>query len=174
LGKKLRKEVGKVRAGLETLTSDEVKSYVATGKITVAGIELVEGDLQISRFVAGGQEKGGETGTNTDNDVVVILDLKLYPELEVEGLSREMINRVQKLRKKAGLQATDDVLVFYEFTSGETELLAKALEEHRETIHRTCRGTPVPVAQRGPDATLLIEEEQEINETKFLLSLVRV
>ncbi|KAH7108565.1 tRNA synthetases class I-domain-containing protein [Auriculariales sp. MPI-PUGE-AT-0066] len=174
LGKKLRKDIGKVRAGLDKLTSDEVKSYVATGKVTVEGIELVEGDLQVSRYVAAGQEKGGDTGTNTDNDVVVILDLRLHPELEAEGLAREMINRVQKLRKKAGLQATDDVLVFYKFTEGETAPLLKAFEQHGETINKTCRGAPVDASQRSPDAKVLVEEEQEISETKFLLSLVRV
>ncbi|EJD42651.1 hypothetical protein AURDEDRAFT_114918 [Auricularia subglabra TFB-10046 SS5] len=171
LGKKLRKDVGRVRAGLDQLTSDDVKGYVRTGKITVAGIELVAGDLAVSRYVAGSQEKGGDTGTNTDNDVVVILDLRLHPELESEGFAREMINRIQKLRKKAGLQATDDVGVFYKFEEGDGEVLLAAIKEHAESIQKTCRGLPVDVAQRKADAKVIIEEEQEINETKFLLSL---
>lgn len=174
LGKKLRKDVGKVRAGLDKLTTDDVKSYVQTGKVTVAGIELVAGDLTVSRYVAGGEEKGGDTGTNTDNDVVVILDLRIHPELESEGLSREIINRVQKLRKKAGLQATDDVEVYYKFEEGDGDALRAAIQEHSDSIQRTCRGLPTDVAQRSLNASLLIEEEQEINEVKFLLSLVRV
>lgn len=172
LGRKLRKDMGRVKAGLPLLTSDDVKQYVETGKISVDGIQLTSGDLQVSRFVE--LPENSTRATNTDNDVVVILDIQLHPELEAEGLSRELINRVQKLRKKAGLQATDDVTVYYAFESGDGKDIISAIEKHKDVISKTCRGVPVDVAGRPANAAILIEEEQEISETKFMLSLVRM
>ena len=43
----------------------------------------------------------------------VLLDAFAYPELAQEGLAREVLNRIQRLRKRAGLVPTDDVQVVY-------------------------------------------------------------
>lgn len=42
-----------------------------------------------------------------DGEVLVVMDLRPDEELVAAGLAREVVNRVQRLRKKAGLQATD-------------------------------------------------------------------
>ncbi|KEP49591.1 isoleucyl-tRNA synthetase [Rhizoctonia solani 123E] len=171
LGRKLRKDMGKVKAGLPNLSSDDVKSYVQTGTVDVAGIKLVAGDLTVQRYVD--LPEDGTSATNTDNDVVVVLDIRIHPELEGEGLARELINRVQKLRKKAGLQAVDEVEVYYSFANGEGQDILKATGEQEEMIQKSIKGLPKDVAGRPKEAAVLIEEEQEIGETKFKLSLVR-
>jgi len=79
---------------------------------------------------------------------------------------------VQKLRKKAGLQATDDVDVFYQFEEGSGAELLDAMREHAEAIKKTVRNVPVDVKNKQADKKVLIEEEQEVADTKFLLSLV--
>lgn len=172
LGKKLRKDLAKVKAALPAVPSDEVKEYVKTGKIVVGGIELVEGDLQVQRYIE--LPAGHETqfATHTDNDVVVRLDIKAYPELTAEWLVREMINRVQKLRKKGGLQATDDVEVYYKFEDGSGAEILSAMERYAEVVQKTVRNVPVDEKVRKGGETL-IAEEQEVAEVKFVLSLVR-
>ncbi|CAE6425630.1 unnamed protein product, partial [Rhizoctonia solani] len=171
LGRKLRKDMAKVKAGLPNLSSDDVKSYVQTGTVDVAGIKLVAGDLTVQRYVD--LPDDGTSATNTDNDVVVVLDIRIHPELEGEGLARELINRVQKLRKKAGLQAVDEVDVYYSFANGEGQDILKAIGEQEEMIQKSIKGLPKDVAGRAKGTAVLIEEEQEIGETKFKLSLVR-
>jgi len=170
LGRKLRKEVGRVKNALPKLSSDEIKAYVKTGKISVDGIELITGDLAVTRYVDLPAE--GKFATSTDNDVVVILDIQLHPELESEGMARELINRIQKLRKKAGLQATDDIDVFYSFERDMGEALKEVIHTHCDAITRTTRSTPADASLRKPDAKILLEEAQEIGETKFTLCLV--
>jgi isoleucyl-tRNA synthetase len=156
---------------LPALSSDDVKAYTETGKVTVAGIELVTGDLAVQRYIE--LPTGSEQyATNTDNDVVVRLDIVVHPELLGEWLAREMINRVQKLRKKAGLQATDDIQVFYRFEGDTGSELLAAMKEHHEMLERTVRSVPIDSKERKEGSKLLIEEEQEIAEVKFLLSLV--
>lgn len=142
-----------------------------TGTVDVAGIKLVAGDLAVQRFVE--LPEDGTAATNTDNDVVVVLDIRIHPELEGEALARELINRVQKLRKKAGLQAVDEVSVYYKFADAEGEEIVKAIKEQAEMIRKSIKGLPEEVVQRPKGAAVLIEEEQEIAETKFSLSLVR-
>jgi len=103
----------------------------------------------------------------------VRLDVKAHPELVSEWLVRELMNRIQKLRKKAGLQATDDVDVFYQFDEGSGMEVLAAMKEYSDTIQKTCRNVPVDAKERTAGKKLLIEEEQEVNDVKFMLSLVR-
>ena len=174
LGRKLRANLGKVKNALPSLTSEEVKAYVSTGKVSVAGIELVKGDLTVQRYIELPSDGSGQFATHTDADVVVRLDIQEHADLKSEWLARELVNRVQKLRKKAGLQATDDVRVFYAFEAGEGEDLRTAMKEYSEMLARTVRNVPEDVSGRAAGASILIEEEQEIAETKFNLSLVRL
>jgi isoleucyl-tRNA synthetase len=172
LGRKLRSNLGKVKSALPGLSSDDVRSYIETGRVTVAGIELVEGDLVVQRYIEL-PEGDGSYATHTDNDVVVRLDIQVHPELASEWLVRELISRVQKLRKKAGLQATDDVEVYYQFEEGVGAGIRDAMREHAEVIERTVRSVPADASARKAGSDVIIEEEQEVAETKFLLSLVR-
>jgi isoleucyl-tRNA synthetase len=83
------------------------------------------------------------------------------------------VNRVQKLRKKAGLQATDDVDVFYAFEGDGGAEIVQAMDVHAALIERTVRSKPADAQRRPPNAEALIEEEQEIADVKFMLSLAR-
>lgn len=172
LGRKLRKDLGRVKNALPNVPSDAVKTYIDSGKLTVDGIELVAGDLTVQRYLELPPGSEGQYSTHTDNDVVVRLDVQVHPELMSEWLARELINRVQKLRKKAGLQATDDVEVYYRFEDGSGVELLDAIKEHAEFILKTVRSAPVDVQERkGGDQ--IIEEEQEVADAKFSLTLVR-
>lgn len=59
----------------------------------------------------------------SEDDCLVVIDVDLDEALVEEGLMREVVNRVQKLRKKAGLSPTDPIEVFYQ------------LKEHKEDKH---------------------------------------
>jgi isoleucyl-tRNA synthetase len=174
LGRKLRKDIGRVKAALPNVSSDNVKAYVNTGKLTVDGIELVVGDLTVQRYIELPTKEDSQYATQTNDDVVVRLDVKAHPELMSEWLARELMNRIQKLRKKAGLQATDDVDVFYRFEEGSGEEMLAAMQEYSDAIKKTCRNIPVDAKERQDEKELLIEEEQEVNDIKFALSLVRL
>lgn len=173
LGKKLRKDIARVKKALPDLPSEDVRAYVQSGKIVVDGIELVEGDLTVQRYIDLPDPVEGQAlyATHTDNDVVIRLDIQVHAELQNEWLTRELINRIQKMRKRAGLQATDDVDVFYAFEDGTGAELLEAMREYADTIHKTVRSVPVEVAKRKPAQDVLIEEEQEVADIKFVLSL---
>ncbi|KAJ7647185.1 tRNA synthetases class I-domain-containing protein [Roridomyces roridus] len=173
LGRKLRKDIGRVRKALPDVASDDVKAFIDTGKISVDGIELVTGDLTVQRYLELPPASQGQFASNTDSDVVVRLDIQVHPELMGEWLARELTNRVQKLRKKAGLQATDDIDIFYQFSEGTGADLLSAIDEYSEMIRKTVGSLPVDLKERRAEKEVLIEEEQEVADVKFVLYLAR-
>ena len=173
LGRKLRKDLVRVKNALPNVSSDAIKTYTTNGKITVDGIELVDGDLTVQRYLELPPSSEGQFATNTDNDVVIRLDIQIHEDLQGEWLVRELTNRVQKLRKKAGLKATDDVLVFYRFEEGTGTDLISAIQENTEIIRRTVGSVPTDVVQKGAEAEVIVGEEQEIDDTKFMLFLAK-
>lgn len=57
---------------------------------------------------------GDEVDANGDGEVLAVLDLRVDEELIEAGLAREVVNRFQRLRKKAGLTVTDVVELYCE------------------------------------------------------------
>ncbi|EAW07459.1 isoleucine--tRNA ligase ILS1 [Aspergillus clavatus NRRL 1] len=180
LGKKLKKDAQKVKKALPSLTSDDVKRFVADKKILVDGIELVEGDLVVKR---GLKEDAASEGMepNTDADLLTILDANLYPELAQQGLGREIINRLQRLRKKAGLVPTDDVRMEYAVLSDPDSVgISEAFETQAKAIEKAVRRpldqlTVVDGKVSGKEKeALIMEEEQEVQKATFLLRLLKL
>ncbi len=171
LGKKLRKDMPKVKKGLEKVSSAEAKAYAESGKIVIEGIELVEGDLRVVKETDLTKVQGN-FDADTDGHAVVLLDREVHEELQAQGNARELVNRIQRLRKKIGLQATDDVDAFYSFEQGMGDALASCFQGQAELFEKLMRRAPKPAAERAQGADLLVEEEQEIGEDKFKLSLV--
>ena len=52
--------------------------------------------------------------TEGDNEVTVVLDTNLTPELLEEGLVRELISKIQTMRKEAGFEVLDKITVSYQ------------------------------------------------------------
>lgn len=182
LGKKLKKDMAKVKKALPNVTSDEAHSYAVNGKLVVDGITLGEGDLVVKRGLRE-DDASKNLETNTDNDVLTILDVEIYPGLAEEGLAREIINRVQRLRKKAGLQTTDDVKMEYRVLSDPEEIgIEGVFETHMQTIGRALR-RPLDKHEvthlegKIPDQKeegIIAEEEQEVQKATFLLRLLKL
>lgn len=182
LGKKLKKDAQKVKKALPSLTSDEVRKFVEEKSMTVDGIKLDEEDLLVKRGLKD-DETSKHLETNTDDDVLIILDAALYPELAQEGLAREVINRVQRLRKKAGLVPTDDVKMEYKVRSDPDKIgIEEVFTCHGKAIEKALR-RPIDKhvvtefegkIPNGDVDVVIIEEEQEVQKAVFLLRLVKL
>jgi len=182
LGKKLKKDAQKVKKALPNLTSDDVRRFVQAKTITVEGIQLREEDLIVRRGLKE-DDTSKALETNTDNDVLTILDTELYPELAREGIAREVINRVQQLRKRAKLVPTDDVKMEYKVLSDPEKIgLEEVFEGHGKAFEKALRrpldkhvvtefGGEVP---NGDVDVVIAEEEQEVQKATFLLRLVKL
>jgi isoleucyl-tRNA synthetase len=182
LGKKLKKDAQKVKKALPELTSEDVRQFVKTGKMMVAGIEILEEDLIVKRGLKE-DESSKNLETNTDNDVLTILDTELHPLLLQEGIAREIVNRVQQLRKKANLVPTDDVKMEYRVLNDPEDVgLEEVFQGHGKTFEKALR-RPLDkhvITQVGGQASdaitevVLAEEQQEVQKATFLLRLVKL
>ncbi|KAM9903469.1 hypothetical protein OXX69_007919, partial [Metschnikowia pulcherrima] len=170
LGKKLKKEAKRVKAALPKVSSNEVKQFAETGKLIVDGIELVSEDLQVQRGLPEKEVSSGHEA-RSEKDVLIILDVNSYPELQSEGLARELINRIQRLRKKAGLNATDEVAVQYSLIK-DTIDFENVIKGNEELILKSTK-RPLSGFTDG-NADVIIDEEQAINDTIFNLRLLQL
>lgn len=179
LGKKLKKNVKVVRDALPKLSQEELRSYSLEKKITVGGIELGEGDLTIIRVLRKDRSNMAEEESKWEpgfaDDMIVLLDATIYPDLTEEGLARDILSRIQKLRKKAGLTPTDDVAVQYSVRTNPEEIDVPALVSSRHSLFtQSLRGQVEHVQDIGPIDNLIMEEEQAMGSLSLLLRLVKV
>lgn len=173
LGKKLKKDMARVKKALPSLTSEQCQGYVRDKEILVDGIKLEEGDLVVRRGVK--EDETSKTWeTNTDSDVLTLLDVHIYEGLAQEGLAREVINRVQKLRKKAGLQQTDDVKMEYRMLSDPDSIgLEDVLVTQSAAFEKVLR-RPLEKHVVGVTGEAIAEEEQEIQKATWILRLLKL
>ncbi|KAF7558374.1 hypothetical protein G7046_g5780 [Stylonectria norvegica] len=174
LGKKLKKDMGRVKKALPSISSEQVQGYVRDKYIMVDGIRLEEGDLVVRRGVKE-DEATKKLETNTDGDVLTILDTELHAELAQEGLAREIINRVQRLRKKAGLQPTDDVRMEYSAVSDpESVGLENVFTAQSAVFEKVLRRGLEREGEGSQRGEILAEEEQDVQQATFLLRLLKL
>jgi isoleucyl-tRNA synthetase len=103
------------------------------------------------------------------------LDTEIHPELAQEGLAREIINRVQKLRKKAGLQPTDDIRMEYRVYSDPDNVgLETAFESQSTTFEKSLRRPLDKIDDNSSQDGLIMEEDQEVQQATFLLRLLKL
>ena len=67
--------------------------------------------------------------TEGDNEVTVVLDTNLTPELLEEGMVRELISKIQTMRKEAGFEVMDKITVSYKADQKVKDIFAKYGEE---------------------------------------------
>jgi len=60
-----------------------------------------------------------------DKLAVVAVDTTITPELRSEGLARELVRRIQDMRKKAGFNIEDRIIVYYDTTAAELASLVQ-------------------------------------------------
>ncbi|MCO5588900.1 hypothetical protein L7F22_042861 [Adiantum nelumboides] len=164
LGKKLGKAMGVVAKEVKNLTQSEILTFKSSGEIVVSGHRLSTGEIKVLR------EFKHPEGVNKvdmdaagDGDVLVVLDLRPDDTLLDAGTAREIVNRVQKLRKKAGLEPTDSVEIFFEpLESGngqESSTLKRVFEMQASYIQEALGSPMLPMKTLPLDAVVLASEK---------------
>src|SRR5437868_10555549 len=77
-----------------------------------ASVELAGKQLASDEILVNAREKEGFASAE-ENGVVVIVSSELTSELLQEGLAREIVHRIQTLRKEAGFEIADRIKTYY-------------------------------------------------------------
>ena len=108
LGKKVGGKMKELAAAIGRMTQDEIAQMEQAGTFTVCDYALTAEDVEIIT-----EDMPGWLVAN--NGVLTIaLDIELTEALVEEGVARELINRIQNLRKSSGLEITDRIEVCIE------------------------------------------------------------
>lgn len=130
LGPKLGKQVGLAVEKIKELSQDEILKLRNRGNLNLNlngdVIEITEQEVEIFE-----QAKEG-FAVETDGGYQVALNLSLTEELLDEGLARELVNRVQNLRKEAGLEVTDRIKLYLQTD----DRVRKAIQSNLDYIKR--------------------------------------
>ena len=105
LGKKVGGMMKQLAAAIAQMSQEDIAAFEAAGTFTLCDYALVAEDVDIIT-----EDMPGWLVAN--NGVITIaLDIELTPALIEEGIARELINRIQNLRKSSGLEITDRIAV---------------------------------------------------------------
>ena len=113
VGPKYGKLIGQIKNALseidgnaamnELRANGSVKLALASEEVTLFEEDLLIDTAQVPGYVS-----------QQDNEIVVVLDTNLTEELKEEGYVRELISKIQTMRKEAGFEVTDRITVIYE------------------------------------------------------------
>ncbi|XP_027556984.1 isoleucine--tRNA ligase, cytoplasmic [Neopelma chrysocephalum] len=168
LGRRLKGAFKPLVAAIKELKSEQLEKFQETGTIVVEGHELHGEDLRLMYQIA---EGSSQFEAHSDAQVLVLLDVTPDQSMVDEGVAREVINRIQKLRKKRNLVPTDEISVYYR-SQPEGEYLDTVIKEHADFILATIKAElkpyPVPTSKE-----VLIQETTQLKGSELEITLVR-
>ncbi|GFR84618.1 isoleucine--tRNA ligase [Elysia marginata] len=142
IGPKYGKLVGALVGAIKTLKKEDITQLEERGylEIKVRGdkIMLKEEDVEISF-----KNLEGWTVTN-NNGITVALDITIDETLKNEGLARELINRIQNLRKQKELEVTDKIDIYF----SKNKHIADILKDNMEYIKKETLATTIKIKEK--------------------------
>ncbi len=153
LGAKLKTVMQKIKA----LSSDELVALEKNGSMEIEGEKILSTEVVINRQPKQSGAIFSEAG------VTIWLNTEIDENLLFEGVAREFVNRVQKIRKDSRFDITDKIKITYDTTDD----IKKAVEKNRDYI---C-GETLAVELKAGTADNMVE--QEIDGDALKLSVER-
>jgi isoleucyl-tRNA synthetase len=133
IGPKYGKQMKAIAVLVGQMTGDDIASIEATGAWngTIDGEAIL---LDLADFEITAQDIPGWL-VASENGLTVALDITISDELKSEGIARELVNRVQNLRKDSGLEVTDKIRITVETTDAiRTAIAANAAYVQAEVL----------------------------------------
>ncbi len=127
LGPRFGKDMGLISKEIQNFTPEQINEIDAKGELSLVisgnSITLTAQDVEITS-----QDIPGWLVANA-NGITVALDITISEELKQEGIARELVNRIQNIRKDSGFEVTDKIKVQLQ-RSGELEQAIKNNEKY--------------------------------------------
>ncbi|MDY3817392.1 MAG: DUF5915 domain-containing protein, partial [Candidatus Limiplasma sp.] len=161
LGPKYGKLLGRIGQKLKELDGNDVVDTFARGENVIFTLDDTQVVLTKDDVLTESTQKPGFSA-QMDDQVTVVLDCNLTPELIREGFQREVVSKLQNMRKDAGFEVSDRIVVAYQAD----DELAAAIEAGRDFIMRSVLA--VEMNRVDNDGT-----QWDINGKKAVLSVSR-
>ena len=159
LGKEYGKLIPKIKEEIAKRNQMDLANTVKSGKVEAIMIDDVEIDLDANNLLVTMQGKEGFAFAG-EGEIGVVLDTKITPELKEEGDVREILSKVQNLRKDKGFEVTDKI-VLYVNGNEIIENLCKKFEDKikvetlaKEVRYNVTRNTYTEVSINGKNVNI--------------------
>ncbi|WP_333877666.1 isoleucine--tRNA ligase, partial [Flavobacterium sp.] len=128
LGPRFGKDMGLISKEIQNFTPEQINELDAKGELTlvISGKSII---LSLEDVEISSQDIPGWLVANA-NGITVALDITLTEELKNEGIARELVNRIQNIRKDSGFEVTDKIKVQLQ----SNEILIKAIQQNENYI----------------------------------------
>jgi isoleucyl-tRNA synthetase len=148
IGPKYGKQMKAIAALVNAMTADDIAAVEANAgwKGEVDGVEI---SLDLADFDIVAQDIPGWL-VATEGGLTVALDITISEDLKAEGIARELINRVQNLRKDSGLEVTDRILLRVD----SNELIQQAISANKSYVCNEVLANEIVFEALGEDALL--------------------
>ena len=153
LGKKVGGMMKQLAAAIAQMSQDDIATFETSGTFELCGYALVAEDVDIIT-----EDMPGWLVAN-NGTITIALDIELTPALIEEGIARELINRIQNLRKSSGLEITDRIAVQLE----NREEIAAAVTNCNDYIASQVLATSLTLVDNLTDGTALEMDGYTIN-----------
>ncbi|MBQ6187157.1 MAG: isoleucine--tRNA ligase [Prevotella sp.] len=143
MGKKFGKLMKSIASQMSELTQEQIEQFENDGTINL-NVEGEHVSVDVADVEIISEDIPGWLVSN-DGQLTVALEVELTDELVKEGMARELINRIQNIRKESGLEITDriDVVV------SPNENTDKAINEYIDYIKTQVLADDIVIAENG-------------------------
>ncbi len=142
MGKKFGKMMKAVAAAVDALTQEQIAELEANGKLTIDTIGTIDPiEILVEDVEIISEDIPGWLVANEGN-LTVALEVELTEELKQEGMAREIINRIQNIRKDSGLEITDRIHI----TLAPNDEVQKAVAGYGEYIKTQVLADDIAIA----------------------------
>lgn len=157
LGLRLKGAFKAVMAEIKGLSDEVLTEFLQTGSMKIQGHDIGPQDIRIMyTFDSADKSLAEKYEAHSEGDVLVLLDCTPDKSMLDEGNAREVINRVQKLRKKSNLTPMDEVTVYYTLTPPDHDL-GRVIREYAEYIEIP---TKSPICPKKEELTNVIGQDK--------------
>ena len=129
LGKQYGKLIPKIKEEIAKKNQMDLANKVKQGKVEYIDIDGTEIGLDQENLLVTMQGKDGFAFSG-EGEIGVVLDTKITPELAEEGILREVLSKVQNMRKESGFEVLDRINLYV----AENEKIEKVIKKFEETI----------------------------------------
>ena len=153
LGKKVGGKMKELAAAIGQMSQNDIAAFEAAGTFRLLDVDLVAEDVDIIT-----EDMPGWLVAN-NGILTIALDIELTDALIEEGIARELVNRIQNLRKTTGLEITDRIAIEIE----KRDEIAAAVAHCGEYIASQVLATSLKLVDSLPDAQSIEMDGYKVN-----------
>lgn len=173
LGRKLGKKMKAFKDHVTAMSHADAVACLENGGLDFDGLTISAKDELVSKLSFSKEGDQWESTATPEGDTVVAIDCTQDEAILSAGMSRELINAIQQLRKAMGLDLSDKVEVFFEESAG-MNTVEKAVSSNVKLFEAKFQGAvPVPKKFSPSYSVVLRSDMAEIGGSKVEVSICR-